>query len=541
MLVKFFQKKKNLAGTEENSTCRFDAILILLVFPFAILMFIRTWFNPLISPDSVFRWNHLAIMIFKTGSLNFYPPATAVDFFKYPYPDGFPPLVSVVYYWIYASAGTVAPSLTAFIVCFQFVATSYYLYSASLLILRNRISALFSVVGLMLSCVFFFSLMLGQETGWTALAAAAMLFYSAKLAKSGDSDIRHAVLCAVSVAIGVSTREYGIIFFPLAFFVLKSMKVGLSRILIVMIVSGLISAPFYLRNILLFGNPLYPLSVAGFLPHNVVHKGIMDEYASVFGLFSNSDNLKTAIRLFLIGLPAQITAFFLSFFFIKRKIRFPLVFTSSIFLAIWIYSTYYTCGGIFYSMRVLSPFIVVSSILFAAIATKLYHRLSKKNDSTAKLIATVMISGALLVAFTFDTSVPRNVFKTGLKSGLNQIFSRQAQPEKLIFKYAEALPNGSVVLNDSALYSAENILNGNGSFRMLPLWSPELLFLFDDRQGFKRQIEILENLGITHIMLTNDSINNKYFQRFNFFREYPKRLPVIAIGNDSTIFSVTCR
>jgi len=39
-------------------------------------------------------------------------------------------------------------------------------------------------------------------------------------------------------------------------------------------------------------------------------------------------------------------------------------------------------------------------------------------------------------------------------------------------------------------------------------------------------------------MRTIDTKNNDYFERFEFFRLYPKKLPEIVRGSDSSIYQI---
>ncbi|HPN85095.1 MAG TPA: hypothetical protein PK821_07165 [Victivallales bacterium] len=156
-----------------------ETSVLFIAAPFAILILLRSWMQPMISPDSIFRWQHLAELVFNGASLSFYPPSTADDFLIYPYPDGFPPLASIIYSALYIYAGKIIPSLSSVIVLLQFTACLYYVYHASQT-LFGRSSAAISLLSLLLSTTLFFSLFLGQETGWTAVSAAGFFYYAAK-------------------------------------------------------------------------------------------------------------------------------------------------------------------------------------------------------------------------------------------------------------------------------------------------------------------------------------------------------------------------
>lgn len=519
-------------GAVDFSATRFNFLLFdkkaLAIFsPFAFLLLFRAVFQPTISPDSVFRWQHLAELIFKTGTLDFYPPSRVLDFIIYPYPDGFPPLVSAIYAFFYICAGEVSYALSVVSVLIQFFLCGYFVYNSAILCSDDRNSARISLIVLLSSPFFFFSLFLGQETGWTAVCASAFLFYSLRASKLKGRNSPDLILASCSLAIGGLSREYGMIFIALSPIILYFLGIEKKGIIITVLLAFFLTIPFYLRNIVLFSNPFYPLFFISALDYNTTHKGIMDVYASEFSALENPQFLVLALKLAFIGLPLQIFALVFS---LKEKKFLPFNILSIVVIILWAFSTRYTCGEIFYSMRVLNPFIVCISIpagiIFANFARKfkIYLRI------IPYLILLYSFLSCLCIPLVFYRILPSEWFRVA--------FSTREGIERMIMKYTTPLPDNSLILSDSALYAAYLYRNGDGKKRLVPVWSPELYFLFNEKISFDDKVELLKKSGILYIMRTNQTANNLYFEKFSFFREYPQKAREIIRGSDSRIFSL---
>jgi len=495
---------------------------------FAGVLFFRYIFQPMISPDSVFRWEHMAELIFLKGRISFYPPQFINDFIIYPYPDGFPPFVSSLYAFLYICAGRILPVLSVFFVILQFFLCSYFVYKTSFILSRNKNAAFLSFIALLSSSTFFFAIFLGQETGWIAAALSGFLYYLILLKRDKENRNFH-ILAALCLGIAGLCREYGPVLLFTAIPVMFFWGIDKKYILKIVLLSFLVISPFYIRNFIIFGNPFYPLYFYDKYNYNVVHRGIMNEYSKQFSLFNNPSLLLDALKFALLGMPFQLITFILIF---KEKKLYPFAFFSIVILAVWVFSTGYTCGGIFYSMRVLAPFIVCLSIPFGIIFAKI------ASLTLMKLWFRIALSLIIIFSFLSCLTTPLFFFKIKPKYWLKVAFKRREGIEAKIFKYTASLPKGALILTDSALYSAYLYRKGDAQVTLIPLWSEELKFLFDDKENFEEKIEKLKNAGIFFIMRTIDTKNNDYFERFEFFRLYPKKLPEIVRGSDSSIYQI---
>src|SRR5262245_33100993 len=125
-------------------------------------LFILSTLRPLSGPDTLFRWDALARLMFEHQGLAHYPPVSADDFTEYFFPDGLPPLTSTLYWWIYAAWGRPSPSLTSPIIVLQAASCFVLTYHAARTLHGEHGGPVAVAV---LSCLLFhYGVAIGQET-----------------------------------------------------------------------------------------------------------------------------------------------------------------------------------------------------------------------------------------------------------------------------------------------------------------------------------------------------------------------------------------
>src|SRR5262249_23832904 len=132
---------------------------------------------PLSGFDTCFRWDALARAMLAYESLSFYPPLSHEDFQIYLFPDGIPPLVSAVYWFLYAAWGVPSPAWTAIPVVLQVVSGAGLTWYAA----RARFGesgGWLALLALLSSPLFLSGVAIGQETGYTALSVAGQLAFA---------------------------------------------------------------------------------------------------------------------------------------------------------------------------------------------------------------------------------------------------------------------------------------------------------------------------------------------------------------------------
>ena len=170
-------------------------------------------------------------------------------------------MVSFTHWWLYASAGRYLPALICVFVAAQFACTLAFTYGAAAALFSRRAGIL--AAALLAACPLFFkSVVLGQETGLTALSIAAMLYFIVT-ARQPD-DVPAMVSAGLAAALCALSREYGWIALVAGVIALLWRRPPLKQVFIFAGVAMAVAAPWYARNWALTGNPFYSLSFRQF-------------------------------------------------------------------------------------------------------------------------------------------------------------------------------------------------------------------------------------------------------------------------------------
>jgi hypothetical protein len=464
---------------------------------------------PLVGQDTRFRWDFLGQLIAQSASFQFYPPLQAADFRKYFFVDGIPPLVSFTHFWLYASAGDYQPWLIALRVIAEFACTLAFVYGAASAIFSRRAGVL-AATALAASQLYFRAVFIGQETGLTALAIAAMLYFL--LAE------RQPVLAGLAAAVCALSREYGWMALLCGIVVLLWRRFDWKQIAIFTIVAGAAGGPWYVRNWILTGNPLYSMRLLGFAV-NPIHDAILQSYKSIFGVqtwtlgdwgkaFSVASLL--AIPQVLAGMPGTILQF--------RKHGYLAV-TAFVNVVVWLLSVGYTSGGMTISLRVLSPALVVLSISAAGLLDPLLEKVRWRNLALCALGACLFWSAAQGLFFPLDPLALRpGQWQQAAFPGLEQM------EFKLGSRMVQMFPRGSRILSDNAYLHAALYQEG---IEVVPVWSPEVRFIFSapPEEAERR----LAELHITSIVAYPRSKNAQYLISASpLYAALPERWSVLA-------------
>jgi hypothetical protein len=275
------------------------------------------------------------------------------------------------------------------------------------------------------------------------------------------------------------------------------------------------TVPWYVRNWLHTGNPFFNLDVASFFPVNAAHLALMKIYKESFGWGQLPPAamriLATNCTVAIIGVLAGAC-----FCFSRSKV---LLVACSMMVGLWGASLGYTAAGFTYSLRVLSPALAIAAILGGfAISQWIPER---------KYLAGLLIS---LSVFACDSALrtlalPANIYKVPIAAWLDVGRAVQEYHQRPVYRSLANFTAGQriLVLGPAAL------LNQNGA-QTVPLWSPEVAFLWDKsfpRDAFVRQ---LHHLNIGYVLLVNGDLNQRYLSQIPFFNHSP--LPLRPIWND---------
>jgi len=532
VLVMKFQKTgpgKILDTSEFTFDFKFSPFMIPLGLV-VLLILVRSVLQPFNYSDAEFRWNHFALKLMEFRNFNFYPPLTSGDFMAYFYVDGIPPMVSFSYFWIYSSYGVPETMLTGPFVALQLGLILWLAFKITSKLFPYDNSGFYASLVLASSTLFFFSLVMGQETGLTALSLAATVHY---LVEKETGDFSSMILAGFATALGALTREYGCAFLFCGIAVClwrrNSWKLTSAYVIAVLI----LVSPWYLRTWVVAGNPFYSISsFGGIFNVNEVHCGIFKVYEEYFG-FSNQPLTKLYYLLtsLLFTAPVQASIGIAAAVFHFRKHGYLAVSILAV-AVLWICSVGQTNGGFFHSMRVLSPALVLLSAASGALLAKWAA------GNIGRNAVNVGLGAFFIFAFLQDLTVPYNFWSLKPSEIAVAAFDPVDYVGNRIFSYIEPLPDNAKVISDSPFYHAALSSKPQRGIILLPVWSPELSFLFKEGAAGPKIAELKKN-GIGFIMLEKGSLNNKYLEKFPFFRDFRSYAkPYVMENNNCLIYQL---
>ena len=512
-------KKKSAAPATAERTPQWDTqdwILILSSGLVGAILLARSAISPLIGFDTRFRWDFLAQRLLALGNFGFIPPLTPADFRNYFFVDGIPPLVSFTHLWLYASAGRYLPSLISIFVAAQFGCTLAFTFGAASAVWSRRAGVVAAAI--LAACPLYFrSVVLGQETGLTALAIAAMIYFV--VTAHEQNDFPAMASAGLAAALCALAREYGWIALIAGVIALLWRRRPLKEVFVFSAIATAAAAPWYVRNWILAGNPFYSLRFGNFAV-NPIHDGILLHYHAFLGVqhWTSSDwtGVLALLLVFatvplLAGIPGGIWCF--------RRHGYLIVIVL-LLAAVWIQSAGYTSGGVGLSTRVLSPAMVVLSITGAGIL----EPLTRRPRWRAAMVAAIVLCQAWTAAQ--GALYPNNPFALPLSQWPHNAFQRVREQTEFEIRdqLARILPAGSRVLSDNAYLHAALIGKG---IEVVPVWSPEVRFIFSSSpEESERQ---LSSLHIGSVAYYPQSLNTGYLVSASpFYASLPQRSRVLG-------------
>jgi hypothetical protein len=498
-----------------------ERLLLLIAVATGAVLFARSASAPLLGFDAIFRWDYLAQKILTLHGFDFYPPLTPADFRQYFYVDAIPPMVSIGHWWLYASLGEHLPVLISLFVAAEFTCTLAFVYGTAAALGSRRTGILAAAV--LAACPLYFrAVVMGQETGLTALSFAAMLYF---LVTARDENATAAMLRAgAAAALCALSREYGWIALVAGAVMLLWRRSPARRALVFASAAAVLAAPWYLRNLSLTGNPFYSIRFFG-LPVNPVHDAIMQSYSAVYGVAHWKAENWLALAGGLAALAAlPVLAGICGACRDLRRRGYWLVVVVLLF-AVWLQSAGYTSGGLVTSMRVLSPLMVVLALLAAPVLDSLANRLHRPGA----LVALVALSAAWTALL--GAAYPAEILLRPVGNWSGAVFAPLPPPAEMQIadRVSRTLPPGTRILSENAFLHAA--LEGQGT-DVVPVWSPEVSFLFTaSPQEAERRLAAL-HIGV--VAVYPHSLNTAWLVRSSpFFAALPARSrPLLQAGDD---------
>ncbi len=470
-------------------------------------------------------------------SLNFYPPVNAHDYSVYLIPDGIPPLASTVYWWIYSAVGKPLMQATAISVALQLLSAMGLTFFATFYAFGRR-AAYFSLVAFATSTLLLSAFAIGQETGYTALAVAGQFCFTwAAVRRPGLSPIIAAAFFAV---LGALARDYGPALTVSGFLVLAWHPRTRRFLPIFTALVLALSAPWYLRNWAITGNPLFPHAIPGGSPVNDVFAATQNSWHEELSFykygFPEWINLSGVL---LFGGPLAILGG-IWFGLCRLRSAGPLVITALIMVGLWLISMGETAGGPVYSMRVLTP-AWISLVILAGAAGAHIHERSGRLNWGLRLSFLVAVLCCSLYAVAFSLSYPFTA-----KDTVSAITSSYAGPPDFCAQKVEA----AGILQKSALPATGlltssaymgTILQRETRFRPVMIWSPEVDFVFDKTLKPSEIRQRLLSRNIKLVALDDNWGNNIFLSQFPFYQTFIQKgtgdefKVVSVVGNEAVV------
>jgi len=472
----------------------------------------KTTIYPLGGFDTFTRWDALARAMLNHESLAFYPPLSKTDFAIYVIPDGFPPLVASVYWWIYAASGSTNPQLTSLSVTLQLLSAIALTYRA-VCAQFGRLAACFTLLTLIASPLFISSFQIGQESGFLVLAVAGQLCFA--YAAIHKPSIEIIIAAALFAALGAQAREYGPALAMPGFLILISDPSTRRLAWKYALIAAVIASPWYLRVWMITGNPLYPHALPGGVPVNEGVIAILKYYNAIYSPF------KLGLEQWLSVLEETVTGITIAavvgipYLLCKHRNNLQLLISSLIIAAIWFWSIGSTCGGVIYSMRVLAPAILLLSITAGIFASNIfgYGTLFKK-----RILLTCFL-GCSVYGILSAVAFPNPVTEVATSVAISKSEQPETSPAYLAFvnqiKQLNIPPTG--IFTDSA-YLAQTLLHET-RFRSVMPWNPEVAFIFTSEISGKDMRERFLKQDIRLIAISRNSLNNALLYRTPLFRD----------------------
>lgn len=473
--------------------------------------------EPLAGFDTYFRWDQLARQMVREGSLQFYPAVSAADFRLYGWCDGIAPLISTLHFWAYTSCGGINDLAIAPLVALEVVVGFVALHQLAAL-RAGRAAGAAAAILFALSSVALWGVAMAQETGLTALGLVAVfLFVEKHRAEPGRGWLAWAGVAAGTCALA---REYGLAFIALGALAAARTRPtwrGWCRYLVPAL---LLALPWYGRNWLRTGSPLWSHRVLGLFPTHPVHDDHMRVVAELSGI-GIAPGLLAFLLLTLAGIPLLAG---LAGCLRRPAERAPDLLAIAVVTGLWLWSVGQTSGGYTYSMRVLTPALALGAV---AGAPWLGGWLARRQGWILTATLTVLAFDAGMRAVFLPIEPHLAWWRTGAAAWDRKEHLRDDWRDSPNWKVLTAAAAGRDILVVDG--STQRRFAEEGA-RALSLFSPSVAFLFAPDARYADCLPRLRRLGVRFMLLPrNDAFFDLQFSRYPFFQALRAQPPAATL------------
>lgn len=359
----------NLTGIEYGCLI-FSSVVILLGFFKAF-----TW--PFMFGDALFRWHYLGLMTFKLRGFWYYPPITPEHFRVYFMAEGMPPFVQLMYAWVYFSINEVKEGVARLFIGLLMGSTVLCTLKLGEDLFERRIGYI-SILLLTGSSFFFHNMLSGEGALGECFFLTASIFMLSRSVFQESGDGRLVLFVGFLAGFSALSRYEGIFGILSGLLTLVLLKSTMRRICSYLL-GAAICFPWYFRNWLVTGNPIYPY-LAELFPTNKIYYDIhvityrqlqtMNAFDAIRAIIAPS-NLVTFGFIVLGGL--------VSLFLVLKNSRekgYLLLSPILMFVSLWLIVAPMSGGGVGGALRYLIP---IFPILATCLAYLLNGSLSSIN------------------------------------------------------------------------------------------------------------------------------------------------------------------
>jgi hypothetical protein len=504
---------------------------------FWIAVLLRVGNAPLNGPDLEFRWGWLAEQMLARGSLDFYPPRSAGDFFDYFWAESIPPGAAALHAWALACAGGAKAAWTMPAALLQIVALHEVIWRAAQHFGGER-AARCACLAAAACPLLTWAVLLGQETGLTALSLAGLAW-----ALAGWRDNHGggwAALAGVFALLGASAREYGLVFPALAAAGLVTFRADRGSWLQFAFIAGL-ALVWPLRTWLLTGNPFHSLAVGNLFPTNPRFIAWVEAEAETFGATLRSGAGWAEAGRYLVQLaPAALFGWGWIAVTAARRGRaawWALAATLAL-LGLWAASVRYTNGGLFYSLRVLAP-----ALALGAVATGEALAATAWAQRRVAWVAPALLGFLAIANLPATLALPLGHARTPWREWPAFATARPAatglddETVAIVAQARAALPAGApvVVLADSPGFQRRFAPTG---LDVMPLWSPQADWLFDAALPPAAALRAWRDSGVRFIIVAKFQPNLDFLNRHSRWQRPPFRADFVGETRLTAVFAL---
>jgi hypothetical protein len=471
---------------------------------------LKAGLEPLSGVDNGFRWDQLARQMLLTEGMDFYPPVTDRDFLLYFWCDGIAPLISDLYLWCYLSLGQVIRGATTPVVIGQGLLLFRVVYQ---LAARHAgpVAGRAATALLASSALLLWSVAMGQETGLTALSLVSMLLFLDHYRT--DPHAGWLIWAGLAAGAGALSREYGLAFVPLGWFALQHGGRFRRGAVTFTLTAAAIALPWFMRNWIRTGNPLFSHELGGLFPVNPAHRAYMHCIAELTRYWESPRQLgEMAVALGALALlPLGLG---LASGMNRWRDFAPWTLAMLVMIGLWLWSIRQTAGGMVYSLRVLTPALSVGAALGGIALGRLS---SARNVRWLFLLLAIPLSvdasvRALYMPFDHMVAWWRNSPGAWRDFGAHL----RQEPSPVWSAIVQAADTNWILVLDPGHCALLAKLGAQA----VPPWSPKALFLGDPKRDFAQSLTLLRAQGARFVILPrNDVVSDRFVSRSRFLRE----------------------